>query len=53
MRTIAWETASQLALRNSSKEARGKIQYIRDFGEGRMHVFFPKLSTSLVKLLLV
>ena len=42
MRAAARETAPQIALRNSSKEARGKIQYIRDFGEGRMHVFFSK-----------
>ena len=50
MRTAAQETAPQIALRNSSKEARGKIQYICDFGEGGMHatkhIFFQKLSTS-------
>ena len=50
MRTAARETAPQITLRNSSKEARGKIQYICDFGEGGMHatkhIFFQKLSTS-------
>ena len=39
MRTIAWETASQIALRNSSKEVEGaKVSYICDFGEGGVHV---------------
>ena len=48
MRTASWETAiaPQIALRNCSKEAKGKDQYIGDFGEGIVHVikhiFFPK-----------
>ena len=33
MRTIAWETAFQIALKNCSDKERGG-QYIRDFGEG-------------------
>ena len=33
MRTIAWETAFQIALRNCSDKERGG-QYICDFGEG-------------------
>ena len=37
MRTAAWETAPQIALRNNSKEVRGKGQYICDFGKGGVH----------------
>ena len=37
MRTAARETAFQIALRNCSKEARGKGQYRCDFGEGELH----------------
>ena len=37
MRTIAQETAPQIALRNCSKEAVGEGQYICDFSEGGVH----------------
>ena len=37
MRTAAWETAPQIALRNNSKEVRGKGQHICDFGKGGVH----------------
>ena len=33
MRTAAWETAPQRALRNRPQEARGKVR-ANDFGEG-------------------
>ena len=50
MRTAAWETATQIALRDHSKETVGQDQYVRDFGEGRVHAIkhkFPqKLSAS-------
>ena len=49
MRTTAWETAPQIALRNCSKEAIGKGQYIRDFGEGGVHTIkhiILQISTS-------
>lgn len=36
MRTTAWETASQLALRTAPKRQE-EGQYIRDFGEGGVH----------------
>ena len=53
MRTAAWETASQVALRNCSKEARQKGRCSCDFVEGRLHaikhIFFQKFSTSLTK----
>ena len=55
MRTAAQEPDPQIALRNCSKEAGGKVsQYICAFGKGGIHgikhVFFQKVSTSLVKL---
>ena len=55
IRTEAQEIAPHIALRNCSKEAgRGKGQYTRDFGEGRIravkHICFQKVSTSLMKL---
>ena len=37
MRTVAWETAHQIALRNCSKEVAGKDTYICDFGKGEVH----------------
>ena len=37
MRIAAQETALQIALRNCSKEARGKGQCRCDFGEGKLH----------------
>ena len=53
MRTEAWERA----LRNCSKEVGGEGQYICDFGEGGVHavkhICFQKVSTGLVRLLLV
>ena len=46
MRTIAWDTASQIVLRNCSKEVGVEGQYICDFGEGEIcvikHIFFCK-----------
>ena len=57
MKTAAWETAPQIALRNFFKEAGKKVQHICDVGEGGIcaikHIFFQKVSTSLVKLLRV
>ena len=54
MRTADQETAPQIALRNCSKEAGGKGQYVYDFGEGRIHaikhILFQKFSASLAKL---
>ena len=54
MKTVAWGTAPQIALRNCSKEAGGKGQYVYDFGEGRIHaikhILFQKFSASLAKL---
>ena len=36
MRTVAWETLSQIALRDCSEEVRGVLNiYINDFGEVR------------------
>ena len=44
MRTVAWEIALQIALRNCSEEVGGKD--ICDFGEGRVHaikyIFFSE-----------
>ena len=59
MRTAAWETAPQIALRNCSKGrgegVGGGGHYICDFGESGIHaikhIFFQKISTSLVKLM--
>ena len=57
MKTAAWETAPQLALRNFFKEAGRKVQHVCDFCEGGIcaikHIFFQKVSPSLVKLLLI
>ena len=36
IRTVVWETAPQLALRNCSREVEGKVN-IYDFGEGGVH----------------
>ena len=53
MKTAAWETAPQIALRNFFKEAGKKVQHICDVGEGGIcaikHIFFQKVSASLVK----
>ena len=55
MRTIAKETALQIAMRNCSKEARGcGGQYICDFGEGEVHaikhiIFLQKVPASSKK----
>ena len=57
MRIAAQKTAFQMALRNCSQEAGGESQYRHDFDEVGIHVikhvFFQKVSTSLVKPLLV
>ena len=57
MRIAIWETAPQIAVRNCSKEAGGKGQYICDFGEGRIRaikaIFFQEFSTSLMNPSLV
>ena len=57
MSTAVQETAPQRALRNCSQEAGGEGQYRHDFDEVGIyaikHVFFQKVSTGLVKLLLV
>ena len=57
MRTAAQETAPQVALRNCSKDAEWRGQCICDFGKGGLrairHIFFQKVSASLLKLLLV
>ena len=54
MKTVALEIVPQIMLRNCSKEARGKVQYICDFSEGRKyaskHIIFQNVSTSLVNL---
>ena len=34
MRTVAWDTASQIALRNCSEEVGGKVSIIYDFSDG-------------------
>ena len=56
MRTAVQERALQMALRNCSQEAGGDSQYRHDFDEVGIHVikhvFFQKVSTHLVKLLL-
>ena len=47
MRTIASETAFQIALRNCSKELRGKVSILGDFAEWGMctskHIFFAEV----------
>ena len=54
IRTAAWETAPQVALRNCSKEAAGKDRIYLDFGYERVHeiklIFFQKVSASRMKL---
>ena len=54
MRTTAWETVPQMALRNCSKEVGGKdsIYVILVKGEYMQSstYFFQKVSASLVKL---
>ena len=55
MRTVGWEMAPQMALRNCSKDAGwGWSVYIFGFGEEGIyiikHIFFQKVSASLVKL---
>ena len=49
------KTAPQKALKNYSKDTGGKGQYICDFGEKGIyaikHIFFQKVSTSTMKLL--
>ena len=46
MKTIAQETALQIALRNCSKEVEGRSVYICDFGERGIraikHIIFPE-----------
>ena len=58
MRTIAWETAFQIVLRNCSKEAAGKGQCGCDFDERGKHAikhcgifffFLQKVSASQEK----
>ena len=46
MRTVAQETAPQIALRNCSREAAAKGQYICDFGEA--HIFADILHILLL-----
>ena len=53
MKTLAQETAFQIALRSRSKETRagwGVVQYMCDFGEGGIHaikhIFQRKVSAS-------
>ena len=58
MKTAAQETAPQIALRNCSKElVGGMVSIYMIFGEGGIHaikhIFFQKVSTSLVKPLLI
>ena len=49
------KTAPQKALKNYSKDTGGKNQYICYFGEkgiyATKHIFFQKVSTSTMKLL--
>ena len=52
MRTAAWETVPQIAVRNFSKEAEGKGQYICDLDGGRhtiKHIFL-QVSAHLLNL---
>ena len=50
MRTIAWEAASQIALRDCSKSAVGESQYIRLLVKGEFntmkHSFYKRLFVS-------
>ena len=53
MRTGAEKTAPQIALRDCSKEAGRKGQYVCDFGEREIHAIeyiFFQVSASLMKL---
>ena len=56
MRTAAWGTAPQIALRNCSTEAAGKLS-IYDFGEGGgafnaiKRLFYKRFSVSLKELI--
>ena len=53
MRTAAWETASQVALRNCSKEAGGKVMWLWWRGSTcHQALIFPDVSISLMTLLL-
>ena len=50
-RTIAWETASQIALRTCSEEVTGKVSIIYDFSEGGVvhavkHTCWQRLAAS-------
>ena len=47
MRTAAWETAPQIAVRDHSKETVGEGQYVCDFGDGRVHAIKHKFSQKL------
>ena len=58
MRTVGQEIAPQIPLRNCSKEAgMKKVNMYVIFGEKKMHaikhIFFQKISTCLLKPLLV
>ena len=57
MRIATWETAPQIAVRNCSKEAGGKVSIYVILGEGRRHaikpIFFQKFSASLMNPSLV
>ena len=50
MRTIFQETSSQIALRNCSEEAGGKVTIVYDFSEGGLHAvkhtFWQRLAVS-------
>ena len=54
MRTVAWEIASQIALRNCSKEVGGKVGIIYDFSEGGVravkHTFQQRLAARHEKV---
>ena len=53
MRTIAWETAPQIVLRDGSQQTKRKVSYIWDFGEGEYMqsstFFFFFAEVSLIK----
>ena len=55
MRAIVWEIASQIALRNCSKEVAREGQYILNFGEGGVHAIkhlsLQRFSASQEKLM--
>ena len=46
LRTIAWETASQIALRNRSKEVRDESGYIGVFAEKKNVVKHQKITAN-------